>query len=310
MFGKTENVGYNMIMKADVVIIGGGPAGLSAGIFACRAGLDVVLLEKLSLGGQASLSYKIANYPGFKDISGLDLIDKMREAEGLGLKIEYAEVLALSKTKTGYSLKTKNATYFAKKVIIACGCATRKLGLDREKALTGKGVSYCASCDGNFFKNKVVAVVGGGNTAIEDVDYLTKLASKVYLINRTESFRAGEYEVRRIRKYKNVEILTNAAVTKLFGDKQLDAIEVKVGRAKRKLAVEGLFIAIGHEPNLEFVKFNLKLDKFGYIIVDENKQTSEKNLFACGDITSKNFRQIVTACADGAIAGHSCIGEK
>ncbi len=311
MFGKTENMGYNKGMKADVVIIGGGPAGLTAGIFACRAGLNVVLLEKLALGGQASLSYKIANYPGFKDISGFDLANKMREqAEAVGLKIEYAEVCALTQTKIGFSVKTKDVTYSAKKVIIACGCIARKLGLDREKEFTGKGISYCASCDGNFFKGKDVAVVGGGNTAIEDVDYLTKIAKKVYLINRTEHFRAGEHEVRRIKKYKNVEVLTNTTVKQLLGESLLEGLELKVGNAKRKLAISGLFVAIGHEPNLDFVKLNLKLDKFGYIIVDENKQTSVKNLFACGDITSKKFRQIITACADGAIAGNACIGVK
>lgn len=296
-------------MKADVVIIGGGPAGLSAGIFACRAGLNVVLLEKLALGGQASLSYKIANYPGVEDVAGPDLIDRMRaQAESFGLKIEYAEVEALTQTKTGFSLKTKSGTHFAKKVIIACGCETRKLDLENEKFFTGKGVSYCASCDGNFFKGKEVAVVGGGNTAVEDVDYLSNIAKKIYLINRSEVFRAGEHEIKRIKKYKNLEILTNANVKKLIGTNALEGVEVSVGKTKKKLAVSGLFVAIGHKPNLEFIKLNLKLDKSGYILVDENQQTSVKNLFACGDVVSKNFRQIVTACADGARAGNACIG--
>ena len=298
-------------MNSDVFIIGAGPAGLTAGIFTCRAGLSTICIEKLAIGGQASLSNDIANYPGFDSISGFDLTEKMaNQAKSNGLKLEWGTVKSLTKTKTGFSIKTQDHTYTAKKVIIATGCKTKKLGLKDEERLTGRGVSYCASCDGGFFANKVVAVVGGGNTAIGDVEYLSRLAKKIYLINRTEKFRAGDYAVSKIKKYKNLEILTDAQVVELFGSEKLEAISIKDNEGRKKIAVDGLFIAIGSIPDLDFVKFNLQTDPSGYIIVDDNMHTNIKNVYACGDITSKDFRQIVVACAEGAIAGNSAIGGK
>ncbi len=298
-------------MNSDVFIIGAGPAGLTAGIFTCRAGLSTICIEKLAIGGQASLSNDIANYPGFDSISGFDLTEKMvNQAKSNGLKLEWGTVKSLTKTKTGFSIKTQDHTYTAKKVIIATGCKTKKLGLKDEERLTGRGVSYCASCDGGFFANKVVAVVGGGNTAIGDVEYLSRLAKKIYLINRSEKFRAGDYAVSKIKKYKNLEILTNAQVVELFGSEKLEVISVKDDEGRKKLAVDGLFIAIGSIPDLDFVKFDLQTDPSGYIIVDDNMRTNIKNLYACGDITNRDFRQIVVACAEGAIAGNSAIGGK
>lgn len=298
-------------MNSDVFIIGAGPAGLTAGIFTCRAGLSTICIEKLAIGGQASLSNNIANYPGFDSISGFDLTEKMvNQAKSNGLKLEWGTVKSLTKTKTGFSIKTQDHTYTAKKVIIATGCKTKKLGLKDEERLTGRGVSYCASCDGGFFANKVVAVVGGGNTAIGDVEYLSRLAKKIYLINRSEKFRAGDYAVSKIKKYKNLEILTNAQVVELFGSEKLEAISVKDDEGRKKLAVDGLFIAIGSIPDLDFVKFDLQTDPSGYIIVDDNMRTNIKNLYACGDITNMDFRQIVVACAEGAIAGNSAIEGK
>ena len=298
-------------MNSDVFIIGAGPAGLTAGIFTCRAGLSTICIEKLAIGGQASLSNDIANYPGFDSISGFDLTEKMvNQAKSNGLKLEWGTVKSLTKTKTGFSIKTQDHTYTAKKVIIATGCKTKKLGLKDEERLTGRGVSYCASCDGGFFANKVVAVVGGGNTAIGDVEYLSRLAKKIYLINRSEKFRAGDYAVSKIKKYKNLKILTNAQVVELFGSEKLEAISVKDDEGRKKLAVDGLFIAIGSIPDLDFVKFDLLTDPSGYIIVDDNMRTNIKNLYACGDITNRDFRQIVVACAEGAIAGNSAIEGK
>ena len=298
-------------MNSDVFIIGAGPAGLTAGIFTCRAGLSTICIEKLAIGGQASLSNDIANYPGFDSISGFDLTEKMvNQAKSNGLKLEWGTVKSLTKTKTGFSIKTQDHTYTAKKVIIATGCKTKKLGLKDEERLTGRGVSYCASCDGGFFANKVVAVVGGGNTAIGDVEYLSRLAKKIYLINRSEKFRAGDYAVSKIKKYKNLEILTNAQVVELFGSEKLEVISIKDDEGRKKLAVDGLFIAIGSIPDLDFVKFDLQTDPSGYIIVDDNMRTNIKNLYACGDITNRDFRQIVVACAEGAIAGNSAIEGK
>ena len=180
--------------------------------------------------------------------------------------------------------------------------------MENEKRLTGKGVSYCASCDGGFFKGKPVVVVGGGNTAVMDVNYLSRLASKVYLINRSETFKAGQFAIEKLKKLKNVEIITNANVVKLNGKDVLTSIIVNKKGKNKTIDVAGIFFAIGSTPNLDFVKFDLKLDKYGYIVVDAKMQTSEQNVFACGDIIGKNFRQIVTACAEGATAGNSCCG--
>lgn len=298
-------------MKSDVIIIGAGPAGLTAGIFTCRAGLDTICIEKLAVGGQASLTYEIANYPGFDSISGFDLTDRMlNQAKNNGLKLVWGTVKSLTKTKTGFSVKTQDETFSAKKVIVATGCKTRKLGLENEERLTGRGVSYCASCDGNFFLNKTVAVVGGGNTAIGDVEYLSRLAKKIFLINRSDRFKAGEYAVENIRKLNNVEILTNAQVVELIGAERLEAISIKSGDVIKKLAVDGLFVAIGSVPDLSFVKLDLVTNQAGYIIVDDKMRTNIKNLYACGDIIDKDFRQVVVACADGAIAGNSAIEGK
>ena len=299
-----------MGMKADVLIVGGGPAGLSAGIFVCRAGLNAILLEKLAIGGQAGLSYKIANYPGFETISGFELTDRMhKHAQSFGLKTEMEEVEAIRQTKTGFSVKTKKGTYTAPKVILACGCASRKLNLQNEKKFLGKGISFCASCDGNFFKNMPVAVVGGGETALENVDYLSKIASQIYLINNSNKFYAPATEIERIKKYKNLKILTNANITNFLGDKTLKQIEVKQKNKTQILDAFGVFIAIGSEPDLDFLKFDVKRDKKGYIVVDSNMQTSVKNLYACGDVISKNFRQVINACAEGATAGNACIAK-
>ena len=297
-------------MVYDVAIIGAGPAGLTAGIYACNAGLSTICFEKLAVGGQASLTYEIVNYPGFEKISGYELAQKMKNhAKSCGVEIEYTNVERLNKLKSGFSLKTKAGTYKAKKVIIASGNKVKKLGLDNELQLTGKGVSYCASCDGAFFKNKTVAVVGGGNSSFEYVKYLTKIAKSVYVLNRTDIFRAGEHKLNQMKKMKNVEIITNASVKKLNAKETLQSVDLLVGGKKQNLQIDGLFVAIGHEPDLNFVNFDIALDKAGFIKVDENQKTNVENLFACGDITSKQFKQVVTACADGARAGNSCIGE-
>ena len=296
-------------MKIDVAIIGAGPAGLSAGIFTCRAGLKTICFERLAVGGQVSLSYDIANYPGFENISGFELAEKfLNQATKLGLELEYANVTSISKTNAGFEIIASNKKYLAKKVVIACGCKARKLKLENEDRLTGKGVSYCASCDGNFFKGKNVVVVGGGDTAFENVEYLARLANKVTLLNRTKSFRGHPITLKQIQKLKNVEIITNAQVSKIEGKEVLEEIEININGKTSKLKTDGLFIAIGFEPDISFIKCNIKKDVNGYIVVDENQQTSLKNLYACGDIVSKKFKQVVTACADGARAGNSCIG--
>lgn len=297
-------------MKFDVAIVGAGPAGLSAGIFASRAGLKTVCFERLVAGGQAVISSSIENYPGFENTTGPELMQKISaHAQNCGVELKSENVVSLTKTKTEFKLETKSNTYLANKVIVACGSKARKLNLDKEKEFVGRGVSYCASCDGNFFKNKIVAVVGGGKTAVEDVDYLVRICKKVYLINRSEKFKAGQHEIKRIKKYKNLEILTNATVEGLQGEKFLESIQILQNGESKVLNVDGLFIAIGYEPEFDFLKIDVELDNNGYIVVDANQQTSVKNLFACGDVTSKEFKQIITACADGARAGNSCVGD-
>ncbi len=296
-------------MKFDVAVIGGGPAGLSASIFTTRAGLKTICFEKLAIGGQAALSYDIANYPAFNSISGFDLTQKMFEqAKQNGTEFVFGDVEKVKKLKTGFSIKTKKEIYQAKKLIIACGTKARQLGLNEEKYI-GRGISYCASCDGGFFKNKNVAIVGGGDSAFEYVEYLSRIAKSVTILNRSEKFKANTLRVENAKKLKNVKILTNSKVESLIGDKFLTGIQIKHDNKNKELLIDGLFVAIGHIPNLNFLNFEIKLDKNGYVVVDKEMRTSEKNVFACGDIVSKHFKQVLTACADGAIAGNSCIGD-
>ena len=295
-------------MNFDVAVIGGGPAGLSASIFILRAGLKTICFERLAIGGQASLSHDIANYPGFENVSGFDLTQKMfKQAKTLGADFVFANVQKVEQTKSGFKISTNKESYFAKKLIIACGVKSRQLGLNEENYI-GRGISYCASCDGNFFKDKNVAVVGGGDSAFVYAEYLSKLAKKVTLLNRSENFRAYPYRVENANGIKNLKILTNAVVQKLDGEKVLTGIQINHNGKVKKLKLDGLFVAIGHEPKFDFLDFKIKTDKNGYIIVDKYMQTSVKNVYACGDVVSKHFRQIVTACADGAIAGNSCVG--
>lgn len=295
-------------MKFDVAVIGGGPAGLSASIFTARAGLSTICFEKLVVGGQATFSYDIANYPAFNSISGFELSQKMFEQAKLcGTQFSFENVVSVKKLKTGFSIKTKNTTYNAKKIIIACGTVARKLGVDEEKFI-GKGISYCASCDGNFFKGKTVSIVGGGDSAFEYVEYLSRLAKKVYLIHRRDQFKANDFRVENARKLKNVEFVLNSEIVKLNGKETLSSILVKSKQGIKTIKTDGLFVAIGYVAKCDFLDFEIEKDNNGFIVVDEYMKTSEENVYACGDIVSKHFKQVITACADGAIAGNSCIG--
>jgi len=296
-------------MKYDVAVIGGGPAGLTASIFTRRAGLSTICFEKLVIGGQASLSHNIENYPGFESVSGFDLTQKFfKQAKQLGTEFVFKQVEKIKQLKTGFSIKTKTGIVQAKKIIIANGTISRKLGLNEEK-FVGKGISYCASCDGHFFKNKEVAIVGGGDSAFVYAEYLSRVASKVYILNRSEKLKASHIRIEKIKQLKNVKVLTNAKVTQLNGEDVLESIKINHNEKTKTLNVDGLFVAIGHLPDLQFLDFKVQLDKNGYIVVDKYMQTSVKNVYACGDITSKHFKQVVTACSDGAIAANSCVEE-
>lgn len=286
----------------DVIIVGAGVSGLTASIYGIRAGKKVLVFEKSNYGGQIINASLVENYPGIDKISGYDLATNLyNQAINLGVEVKYEEVIKINSNE----VITNNNKYLAKDIIIATGCNNKKLGLDNEDKLIGKGISYCATCDGNFYKGKVVAVVGGGNTALEDAIYLSKLASKVYLIHRRDTFRGEAKYVDELKNTSNVEILLNSSVTKINGDTKLDSILVD----DKELKVDGLFIAIGQIPNSSLVENILELDKYGYIKSDDTK-TNIDNIYVSGDVRSKEVRQLTTATSDGTISMMNIINKR
>ena len=290
----------------DTVIIGGGPAGYSAALYCTRAGLSTVIVEKMTPGGQMATTTQIDNYPGFEEgIDGFELGDKMRKgAERFGAKTHYAEVTGVSLEENPKKIATTNGDLYAKTVVIATGAAPRELGIADEQRFRGKGVGYCATCDGMFFRGKTVAVNGGGNTAVEDALFLTKLCEKVYLIHRRDTLRASRAEAQALEKAPNVEFLWNKVVTGLEGADKLEKIVLQdtVTKDTTTLDAQGLFVAIGRVPSTELFKDVLKTDAFGYIEADETTRTSIPGVFAVGDVRTKPLRQVVTAVGDGAVA--------
>lgn len=290
----------------DTVIIGGGPAGYSAALYCTRAGLSTVIVEKMTPGGQMATTTQIDNYPGFEEgVDGFELGDKMRKgAERFGAKTHYAEVTAVSLTENPKKIATTNGDLYAKTVVIATGAAPRELGIADEQRFRGKGVGYCATCDGMFFRGKTVAVNGGGNTAVEDALFLSKLCEKVYLIHRRDTLRASRAEAQALEKAPNVEFLWNKVVTGLEGADKLEKIVLQdtVTKDTTTLDAQGLFVAIGRVPSTELFKDVLKTDAFGYIEADETTRTSIPGVFAVGDVRTKPLRQVVTAVGDGAVA--------
>ena len=291
-------------MEYDIIIIGAGPAGLTSAIYAKRAGKNVLVLEAKAYGGQIINTLDIENYPGEEHISGFDFATKIyNQAKNLGADIKFEKVVDINDLGQEKEVVTTKNTYKAKAVIIATGSENRKLGLPKEDELLGKGISYCATCDGNFYRKKTVAVVGGGNTALEDAIYLCDLAEKVYLIHRRDEFRGEESTVERLKQKSNIEFIYNSNVTKLNANDKLESIEVtnKDGSIKT-VEVDGLFVAIGRIPeNQNFAKI-IDLDDTGYIISNENCHTSASGVFVAGDNRVKELRQLVTATSDGAIA--------
>lgn len=290
----------------DTVIIGGGPAGYSAALYCTRAGLSTVIVEKMTPGGQMATTTQIDNYPGFEEgIDGFELGDKMRKgAERFGAKTHYAEVTGVSLTENPKKIATTNGDLYAKTVVIATGAAPRELGIADEQRFRGKGVGYCATCDGMFFRGKTVAVNGGGNTAVEDALFLSKLCEKVYLIHRRDTLRASRAEAQALENAPNVEFLWNKVVTGLEGADKLEKIVLQdtVTKDTTTLDAQGLFVAIGRVPSTELFKDVLKTDAFGYIEADETTRTSVPGVFAVGDVRTKPLRQVVTAVGDGAVA--------
>lgn len=294
-------------MEYDVIIIGGGPAGLTAAIYATRGGLKTAIIEKQSAGGQISLSGEVENYPAVEKTSGFELAMKMMtQAESFGAEFIYDDVLSVDYDEKTISLAS-GTQLKSKTIIVATGAKPRILGLDGEKRLTGQGVSYCATCDGAFFKGKTVAVTGGGNTAVEDALYLKNFAKKVYLIHRRDSLRA-EKVLQNALFNSDIEILWNKAVNDINGENKVESVtltDTKNGE-KIDLTVDGLFIAIGQVPQTSLCA-NLTLDSQGYVITKEDMSTDFKGVYVAGDLRQKPLRQVVTACSDGAIAAASAI---
>ncbi len=291
----------------DMLIIGGGPAGYTAALYAARAGFDTLLLEKMSAGGQMALTGDIENYPGFEDgVDGFTLGMKMQAgAERFGAKTEYAEITAVDFSSKIKKVIADNNVFLGKTVVLSTGANPRELGLENEQALIGKGVHYCAHCDGRFYKDKTVAVIGGGNSAAADALYLSKLAKKVYLIHRRDTLRATKIYHTPLMNADNVEFIWNSTVAEFTADSKLTGIKIKnTDNAVTELSVDGVFISIGRKPATDFLKNTVDIDQNGYIIADETTRTNIGGVYAVGDVRTKALRQIVTAVADGAVAVH------
>ena len=290
----------------DVLIIGAGPAGLSAAIYAQRAGKQAVCLEALTFGGQIVNTPEIENYPGIQKISGFEFaMGLYNQATSLGAEVSYEKAVSIEDSGDVKTVKTESGKeYQAKAVIIATGAKNRHLGIDREEALTGSGVSYCATCDGAFFKGKDVAVNGGGNTALEDALFLSNYCNKVYIIHRRDAFRGEPQNLKAVSDNENVEFVLNSTVVELKGEPKLEKITVKdknTGKL-RDIEVSGLFIAIGQEPDNQGFADIVDLDKAGYVAADESCMTKTPGVFVAGDCRTKQIRQLTTAASDGAVA--------
>ena len=290
----------------DVLIIGAGPAGLSAAIYAQRAGKQAVCLEALTFGGQIVNTPEIENYPGIQKISGFEFaMGLYNQATSLGAEVSYEKAVSIEDSGDVKTVKTESGKeYQAKAVIIATGAKNRHLGIDREEALTGSGVSYCATCDGAFFKGKDVAVNGGGNTALEDALFLSNYCNKVYIIHRRDAFRGEPQNLKAVSDKENVEFVLNSTVVELKGEPKLEKITVKDKNTGelRDIEVSGLFIAIGQEPDNQGFADIVDLDKAGYVAADESCMTKTPGVFVAGDCRTKQIRQLTTAASDGAVA--------
>ncbi len=293
----------------DIIIIGAGPAGMTAAIYGKRASKKVLVIEAIAYGGQIINTLEIDNYPVAPHISGFDFSTKLyNQAQEMGAEFIFDKVINIKDNTSFKEVITPNNSYKTKTVIIATGAESRKLGLDNEKELIGKGVSYCATCDGNFYRGKDVAVVGGGNTAIEDALYLADLANKVYLIHRKDKLKVESIDADKLKTKENVEIIYNATVNKLIAKEKLEKIEILInGKELKEIEVAGIFIAIGRVPENENFKKLIKTDEFGYIEAGEDCHTNIPGIYAAGDNRKKELRQLVTATSDGAIAATEAI---
>lgn len=295
------------LQKEKLVIIGGGPAGLTAAIYAARAGLNPLVLMGPEPGGQITLTSELENYPGFPEgINGFELMQKVIEqAEKFEARLAYEAVEEVRFAGKPYQIKTDVAEYQAESVIIATGASPRRLGLKKEEEFIGKGISYCATCDGAFFKDQEVAVVGGGDVALEEANYLSKFCSKVYLIHRRDQFRGTKILGDRAKNNPRIEILWNTEVREILGEERLNGLLVENNKTMEKYelnGVRGLFIAVGYNPNTKLFAGDLELNENGYIITDDQHMTNREGIFAAGDVQDPYYRQVVTSASSGAKA--------
>ncbi|MBL7148836.1 MAG: thioredoxin-disulfide reductase [Candidatus Cloacimonetes bacterium] len=293
----------------DVAIVGGGPAGLSAAIYAARGGLKTVIFEKALVGGQITVTAEVENYPGFEEsVSGFDIVDKMqKQAEKFNAEIKIEEVKAIGLEGLCKIVETNKATYRVKSVIIATGAHPRKLAVPGEEKYTGRGVSYCATCDGALYRDKVVAVIGGGDSAVEEAIFLTKFASKVYIIHRRDQLRAVKILQERVLANKKIEIIWDSVVQEIQGSDFVETLLMFNKKTKKtsELPLDGVFIFVGIIPSSELVESRVDFDKQNFIKTDETMHTEIPGVYAAGDVTHKVLRQIVTAASDGATAAFS-----
>lgn len=292
----------------DMVIIGGGPSGYTAALYGARAGLAALVIEKMAVGGQMALTDQIDNYPGFEEgIEGFSLGEKMKnEAERFGARTVFATVLSADLKPDPKVIKTSGDIFYGRTVVIATGAEPRELGVDGEKELVGRGVSYCASCDGMFFKGKKVVVVGGGNTAAADILLLSRVASKVFLVHRRDTLRASKVYHEALMSAENVEFCWDSQVTGILSDDKVTGVRIRnleTGE-ETELSCDGIFVAIGRKPASELAAGQLDLDERGYIIAGESTKTNIPGVYAAGDVRTKVLRQVITAAADGAMAAH------
>ena len=293
----------------DIIIIGGGPAGYSAALYAARAGLDTLVIERMSAGGQMALTDMIDNYPGFENgVDGFELGMKMQQgAQRFGAKTEYGEVVGVDLEGAVKSVSTASKIFYGRTVVIATGANPRELGVENESKLLGRGVHYCAHCDGRFYKDKTVIVVGGGNSAVSDALYLSRIVKKVYLVHRRDALRATRIYHEPLMKAENVEFVWNSRVAEIHESNGrvggVTVLDVNDGN-KRRIDCDGLFISIGRQPVTAFLRDSVKLDAQGYIVADETTKTDIDGVYAVGDVRTKVLRQVVTAVSDGAVAVH------
>ena len=296
----------------DIIIIGAGPAGLTAAIYALRAGKNVKIFESLTYGGQIINAKEIENYPGIKNISGIDYANNLYEqVKALKTDITNEKVIKIRDLGNTKKVITEDNEYEAKAIIIATGAKNKTLDLPNEKELIGKGISYCATCDGAFYKDKDVAVIGGGNTAISDALYLSNYCNKVNIIYRKDKFKADALTVSKLQEKNNVTFIFNTIVTDLIADNKLSKINIKNTKTEKSktMDIDGLFVAVGHIPNNEYFKDLIDLDENGYIKTDNKMHTNIKGIYAAGDITKKDVRQLTTATSDGTIAALTAVDE-